>query len=77
VADKDRQVELSMSFLALWNDPRIFQTNNSGGRVNLKNDKDKIFLPDFYIYSLFELQKTKMFLGLSEFILLESNNTLM
>jgi len=77
VADRDRQVELSMSFLASWRDPRIFQMNNSGERVNLKNDKDRIFLPDFYIYSLFELQKTKMFLGFSEFILLDSSNKLL
>ncbi len=77
MADKKQEIELSMKFYATWNDPRIFQRNNSRERVNLKNDKELIFLPDFYVYSLFELQKTKMFLGFSEFVLLDSNNTLM
>ena len=76
MADRDRQVELSMSFLASWRDPRIFQMNNSGERVNLKNDKDRIFLPDFYVYSLGELKTTKMFLGLSEALFLDPENNL-
>jgi hypothetical protein len=77
VTDKDRQIELSMSFFASWKDPRIYRRNNSSERINLKNNKDEIFLPDFYIYSLIELQKTQMFLGLSENLLLDENNSML
>ena len=75
MTDKDRQIEMSMYFYASWKDPRIFRKNNSGEKVNLKNDKEELFLPDFYVYSLVELQKTQMFLGLSETLHLDTNNT--
>jgi len=77
VIDKDRLIELSLIFDASWNDSRIFRKKNSGERINLRTDKELIFLPDFYIYSLFKLQKTQMFLGSSEIVQLDSNNTLM
>jgi len=68
VSDKDRQIEMKMSFYATWKDPRIYQKKKSEERVNIFDTKEKIFLPDFYVYSLVELQKTKMFYGISEMI---------
>ncbi len=66
ILDKDRQIELSINFFTKWFDPRIFHKNATKEMVNLNIDREKIFLPDFYIYSLFELQRTEMFLGSSE-----------
>ncbi len=76
MTDKDQQIEMSMSFYASWKDPRIFRKNNFTEKVNLKIDKEKIFLPDFYVYSLGELKTTKMFLGLSEALFLDPENNL-
>ncbi len=79
--DRDRKIEMTMCFFASWKDQRISQKNYSRERVNLnifKGDvREKIFVPDLYVYNLVELEKTKMFFGTSELFHLYTDSKLM
>ncbi len=81
MTDKDRQIEMAMSFYASWTDQRISQKNFSRERVNLNIFKEdvraQIFVPDLYVYHLVELEKTKMFFGTSEMVHLYPDNKLL
>jgi hypothetical protein len=59
INDKEQKMEMRINFVAIWKDSRIFslENNRTHENINLNRDRNKIFLPDFYVQNFVE-QKT-------------------
>ncbi len=78
INDKEQKIEMRINFVAIWKDSRIFslENNRTHENINLGRDRDKNFLPDFYVQNFVEQKTIDIFSNRAESLQLYSDKHL-